>query len=668
LARHYLLTGTNASTDLTLDDLLWARVAHLPLEARQLLIALCYARVALPPEVAAQATGLSVDSVLRQSAILRVSNLGRTVREGDGERHTPSHASVRNAVVARASVDRKRIHRQLALAMAAWSEAPADVLATHLRDAGYEDRASHATAQAADQARDALAFDAAVQLYHEALSYTQTDANEERRLRTELAKSYASAGQSERAARAYFEAARPASAAEALELERQAAHQLLRSGLIRDGLSTIESVLERLGMRLPRSQSSAVLSLAKHRVELMLRGVSFEEKDASQISAHDQLRADILGSLAAALGTIDSVRGADAQTRYLLLALKLGDPVRVARALAREAAFRAITSEPTGQRFVTMLDRAEALAARTNDAEAIGTTHAVRAMASFVNGSVRESMHRAAEAERILHTQCTNLDWEVSNLRVLRFLAGSFLGELKSHAERVQRELLEAEEYGERYAHNNLVTAVGYLPNLMADDPEGAIGMLDRAFSSLTHDRFHIQQLYHLTGVIQVELYTREGKPYSRLMGAWPSISKALLLKVPTIQYALRHLRARAGIAQARVDRGERELLLRDAADSGAKLVAMRVPYAVGWGHAARAGVDATRGDRDRAIQRLEQAEASFYEGEMTLYAAAARYQLGRLIGSTRGRELRAHAQEWFEAQGVVKPANYIGMLLPGFE
>ncbi|MEY4513905.1 MAG: hypothetical protein RLZZ450_6027, partial [Pseudomonadota bacterium] len=172
----------------------------------------------------------------------------------------------------------------------------------------------------------------------------------------------------------------------------------------------------------------------------------------------------------------------------------------------------------------------------------------------------------------------------------------------------------------------------------------------------------------HLTGVIQVELYTREGKPYSRLMGAWPQISKALLLKVPTISYALRHLRARAGIAQARVDRGERELLLRDAADSGAKLVAMRVPYAVGWGHAARAGVDAARGDRDRAIQRLEQAEASFYEGEMTLYAAAARYQLGRLIGSTRGRELRAHAQEWFEAQGVVKPASYIGMLLPGFD
>ncbi len=108
--------------------------------------------------------------------------------------------------------------------------------------------------------------------------------------------------------------------------------------------------------------------------------------------------------------------------------------------------------------------------------------------------------------------------------------------------------------------------------------------------------------------------------------------------------------------------------MLRDAADSGAKLTAVPVPYAAGWGHAARAGVDAARGDRERAIQRLEQAEASFYEGEMTLYAAAVRYHLGGLLGSARGRELRAHAREWFEAQGVKKPANYIGMLLPGFD
>jgi eukaryotic-like serine/threonine-protein kinase len=668
LARHFLLTNTPASSALTLDDLIWGRVSQLPAESQALLIALCFARVPLPPEVAAQAGGLSEESALRQIAILRVSNLARVVRDQEGERYAPSHMGVRHAVLAGSNVDKKRVHRQIALAMAAWTEGPPDVLATHLRDAGHEERAATATAIAADQARDSLAFDAAVGLYHEALSYTQSDPTEERRLRTELARAYASAGQSERAARAYFEAARKADESEALELERQAAHQLLRTGLIKDGLATIESVLERLGVQVPRSQPSALFSLLRHRLQLTLRGTKFEPRDASQISPHDQLRADILGSLAGALGTIDSVRGADAQTRYLLLSLKLGDPVRVARALAREAGFRAGTAEPSSDSWISMLERAEGLAKSTGDAEAYGTTLAVRAISSFARGSVRESLHLSSEAERILHTQCVHFDWEVSNLRVLRFLAGSILGELKTHAERLQRELQEAEEYGELYAFTNMLAAAGYLPQLMADEPREASRLLDRAYSGLSNERFHIQQLYHQTGTIQVELYTRSGKPYSRLMAAWPQISKALLLKVPTINYALRHLRARAGIAQARTDRDERELLLRDAADSGAKLAALRVPYAVGWGHAARAGVDASRGDRERAIQRLEQAEASFYEGEMTLYAAATRYQLGRLLGSGRGRELRAHAQEWFEAQGVLKPAAYIGMLLPGFD
>ncbi|HEY6879562.1 MAG TPA: AAA family ATPase, partial [Polyangiales bacterium] len=367
LARHFLLTNTPASSALTLDDLIWQRVQQLPPESQQLLITLCYARVPLPSEVAALACELSEDAVARQIAILRVSNLGRLAREGELERYTVSHAAVRHAVLARANVDKKRVHRQIALAMAAWEEGPQDVLATHLRDAGHEERAAAATALAADRARDAMAFDAAVQLYHEALNYTQSDAHEESRLRTELARAYASAGQSERAARAYFEAARKADAGEALELERQAAHQLLRTGLIKDGLATIQSVLERLDVRLPRSQASALVSLLRHRLELTLRGTKFEPRDPSQLAPRDLLRVDILGSLAGALGTIDSVRGADAHTRYVLLTLKQGDPVRVARALARETAFRAATAEPGSDGWRAMLERAEAVNEQIRD-------------------------------------------------------------------------------------------------------------------------------------------------------------------------------------------------------------------------------------------------------------------------------------------------------------
>ena len=333
LARHLLLTKGVAPSDLSLTDLMWSRVEHLPLDARQLLITLCHARTPLPAEVAGEAAGLPPDSVGRYMAVLRVANLARSVRESDGERHGPSHAALRQAVLARADVDHARIHRQLALALTSWAKAPPDVLATHLRDANNSERAARAASRAADRARDLLAFDAAVHLYQEALAYPNVEQDEERRLRMELAHAYACAGQSPHAARAYMEAARYANPADALELERRAAHQLLRTGNVVEGLQTVTSVLGRLGVRLPTSMSASVFSLWWRRLKLKTRGMGFVERDASQIPPNDLVRADILGSLARALGMIDSVRGADAQTRHLLLALELGDPVRLARAL-----------------------------------------------------------------------------------------------------------------------------------------------------------------------------------------------------------------------------------------------------------------------------------------------------------------------------------------------
>ena len=168
-------------------------------------------------------------------------------------------------------------------------------------------------------------------------------------------------------------------------------------------------------------------------------------------------------ALAAALSSTDSLRGAEAQTRYLLQTLKLGEPVRVARAFARGAALLAVMREPTDDDWLKLLDRASTLAMKTGDPEARGSVLGARAMASFMRGALRDCTREAAEAERILQTQCTHADWEVSNLRVLRCLAGLMLGELKVHAELAQSLLREMEEQGERHAHANLLAAIGYL-------------------------------------------------------------------------------------------------------------------------------------------------------------------------------------------------------------
>jgi tetratricopeptide (TPR) repeat protein len=617
--------------------------------------------------VLARATNLSVESVSRYAAVLRVANLGRTLRDGDTERYAPSHPAVREAVLRRAKVDPARVHRQLALALSSAPQFPDDVLAGHFREAGDFKRAAEATARAADHARDSFSFDAAVELYEEALACTDLEGETKRRLRTELAHALASAGRSEQAAAAYVDAARFETPATALELERRAAHQLLRTGHIREGFKTIESVLGRLGLTLPSSSLSALSSLLLRRAQLALRGTWFRERDPSQIPPNDLLRVDILGSLAPALSVIDGVRGADARTRHLLLSLKLGDAVRIARAMAIEADYESTISEPDADGWLKLVQRAEQLGSRTRDPQALGLALAVRARAAFFRGMLRDAVKLSNEAERALSMNCTYVDWDIGRVRVVRALARYLLGEVRTGAESVTEQVREAHERGDRYTETQLGLAAGYLRHITANEPQEAFALLDESIREFGGKSFQVPQYLHLIGTVHTDLYAGRPRPYARLMATWPALARSQILRVPYAANTARHLRARAALAQANHERQNRELLLREAAESAHGLVAARLPAFVGFGHAILAGVHALRGDRQPAVQALEHAEAAFYEGEMTLYAAATRYQVGRLQGGARGSELQARAAEWFEAQGTKKPHAVVHMLLPGF-
>lgn len=670
LARHRLLSDGSAPRDWTLPQVLRARTEQLPDAAQHLLRVVCYARVPLPPDVAAEAAQLPSDAAARHTATLRVANVIRILRDADGDRLAPQHQAVRHAMVTSPGASAESIanlHRHLALAMSGWAKAPMDVLAAHWLDAGSKERAARALASAADRARDTLAFDAAVRLYQEALAFAGTAGQENRRLRTELAHAYAAAGHGEQAARTYVEATSGASPAEALELERRAAHQLLRTGHIADGLRTVESVLERLGVKLPTSSRAALLSLGIRRARLAMRGTKFRERDASQIPPNDLMRADILGSLSAALGMVDNLRGADSQTRYLLLALNLGDPVRVARALALEAGYQATTSDRDDEQWQATLERARALTMRTGDPQAKGLTMTVQSTATFLNGRWRENLQASADAEEVLTTECTDVDWELGNTRVFRAISQFYLGELKSLSERVTEQIREAKERGDHYTHTNLRVALGYVPLLMGNEPNRAASMLEEAIGAWSHSGFQMQHFFHLQGLTQIELYARTGNPYARIIEYWPALVNSHLLRVSMVAQIMRHLRGRAALAQARVDRDARESLLRDASDSATRLIEQRQGFATGWGYALRAGIEATRGHRRPAVHSLEQAEAEFYESDMGLYAAAARYQLGETVGGDRGKELSRRAVQWFEGQGVRQAEPFIKMLLPGF-
>src|SRR4030095_1787569 len=92
------------------------------------------------------------------------------------------------------------------------------------------------------------------------------------------------------------------------------------------------------GFRLHEGSRRALLSLVLRRLQIRLRGFNFTERKASEIPEAELFRIDICWAVAAGLGAVDLIRGADFQSRHLLLALGAGEPFRAARALAFEAA------------------------------------------------------------------------------------------------------------------------------------------------------------------------------------------------------------------------------------------------------------------------------------------------------------------------------------------
>ena len=80
-----------------------------------------------------------------------------------------------------------------------------------------------------------------------------------------------------------------------------------------------------------------------------------------------------------------------------------------------------------------------------------------------------------------------------------------------------------------------------------------------------------------------------------------------------------------------------------------------------------RAGVAHSRGDERATAEMASLAIEGFEVTDMKLYAAAARRQLGKIIGGQRGAELIDMSEDWMRRQQIKNPTAFANMLAPGF-
>lgn len=644
-----------------LEEVIMGRVSELPSSARQVLEILSLAGRPLEREVLNQATGITDYSLALD--VLRRERLMRTRVSAEFEEFEPYHAKIGEAVASRIPSEAARSHHaQIGLALEQSDRVDPESLFVHFREARDHDRAGRYALAAADQAWNALAFERAARLYQEAI-HLRFSADHTLRIR--LGDALANAGRGEESAETYLDAASSAVPLERLELQRRAVEQLLRSGRIDRGLAILRAVLQEQHMRLPKTPRTALVSLLAHRLYLKIRGLNFRERDARAIPPEQIVRLDTCWSVAMGLGIVDYIRGADYQARHLLLALRTGEPYRVARALALDVAFNANSAGPGQRRAEALEQRTRALVDRLESPHAVGLATLTAGLAAYLRGEWRQAVELFTESEAMLLDRCTGVALELDNARNFLLRSYVWLGELNELRRRLPALLKDANERGDLYAATMFGVRNSFIPCLVADDVARAQEVARRAIEQWPQTGFHTAHYIHLCVATEIDLYSGNGAAArKRLLDDWERLTRSLILRVRFALVEATHLRARTALAAASED-GHPALL--EAAERDATIIENEK---LAWGEPlavlTRAAIASARGSKDLAVHLLAHAASQLETRNMLLYAAAARHRHGELVGGDEGAALIRSAEDWMTGQKILNPRRMTQMLIPG--
>jgi serine/threonine protein kinase len=661
-----LVGGPVGSRQITLDEVLWQRVTRLPVESRRLLETVAVSGQPLRQADAYRAAELEGES----PAALTMLRAHHFVRSTGPEAHDEVetyHDRVRETVTAHLTPETLREHhRNLAAVLEISGHVDPETLAVHFQGADNRDRAGHYYAVAAVEAAEALAFDRAAKLYRLSLNLRPLEGAEERDLRRKLGDALANAGRCADAAREYQRVAAQTAGSEALELLGRAGYQFCAAGHIDEGRAALETVLNRLGMSLPSTRSRALISMFWNRFRLWLRGLNYREQSAEQISAEELARIDTSWSVAIGLTMIDTIRGADFQTRNLLLALRAGEPYRLARSLAWEATHAAMGGEGSKKRSAQLLSAADALAQRIDHPHALGMATMGRGVAAYFHGEWKEAHAVCDRAVEIFRNRCTGVTWELDTSNAFALWALWFRGELAELIRRFPILVKEAHERGDRLAEANYTTFGGPFVWLAADDPEAARVALGEVMGEWSKQEFHVQHFTTLTARAQIELYRGDGAAaWRQIVDQWPAMKDSMLLHVECVRIFMLHLRGRcalAALASARDPDALLKVVAKDARAIEKEKPSWCRPLAV----LLRASLAARGGDKVQAIHLLGAAAADLDAADMKLFAAAARRRQGELLGGEEGHGLVKLADDFMIGQKIQNPRRMAELFVPG--
>jgi len=668
-----------------LEALVAALLARLPAEARALLEVVAVAAHPLSLKAAAGAARLSGGPLQTALTVLRAGRLVM-VREVSGNRIIEPYLNrIAEAVTATFDAAQQReIHSRIATALLLDPKIDAEALALHFRVAGEGGRAAEYALRAARRAREALAFDREMELLRLVLElHSESDTHtfdpalvakshsgihgllvDRRKLLIELGIAAGNAGRGADAAAAFLAAAEGAKAGEALDLRRRAAEQLLISGRIDEGLRAIEQVLASIGMALTKTPRAAFLSLVWRRLLLKLRGTGFEERDSTQVASEKLIAIDTCWSVTVGLGLVDTIRGLDFGTRGLLLALRAGEPSRIARALALEIGVSGTGGTRTEKTTEEMARQAMRLAKKVGDPRIEGLAHVTSGMGAYLTGAMPLARERLERGENLLRERCRGVTWELDTAITMLFRVLLFLGDWPEVRRRLPSDLEGFAARGDLFAETNVRSRVTWLVRLLDDEPEEARQEANAAIARWSLRSFHLQHYWHLTGLTEIALYEGDGqKAWQEIEKCWPILEATHLLKVQFTRHEARHLRLRAALAamaEAGLDSPTYQRLHPLIHHELARFEKEKVAWMSPLAQLIRAGLAAVEGQREEAIRWLEKAIVGCEHYSLGIYGDAARLRLAKL------QKKAGPLPTGLSDRGAKKPNRICDIAIPG--
>jgi len=580
------------------------------------------------------------------------------------------HGRIRDAVLGGLGPDARRArHREIAEGLVGRGADPGVVL-DHYLGAGEEGRAAPYALQAAERAREGLAFDRAAELFELAVRLRgrpqQDVALIERR-----AACLAAAGRGAQAARVYREAAEVAGpgGVRRAALLGHAAEQHFYAAELEAGTALLRDVLRHLHVRLPRSPREASATAALGFAGLVVRGTRLTLRPIETIPPDTLERLDTMLGVVRGTSMLDHTLSLALMGGHLRESLAVGERSRALRALGMEAGTEASVGGPwLRRRSLRLLEQVDELARGSEDPFDHAWAAFCRSNVGWFHGAWRDCVEHGERAVEILRTRCIGISWELAVSAGFTLSALAQLGELRRLATRLPELLADARTRSDGYALTVYRTGDSVLVALAADDPDRALAEMEETGAGWSEGDFHSLHFQHLYGTVHALLYRGDGREASsRMERAWPALRRAGFLLPDCIGNGLRHLRGRAALAAAAetADAAERRGLAALARREARRIARSSLPHAPALTAALRAGAAAAAGDGADCALELERAAEAFAASGMRLYEESARWQLGRLRAGSEGEALRGRAQGWLRSEGARDPEALVRLSVP---